>query len=43
MRKVVLVALALLIATFAAAQSTTYTYVGDPYTVATAPYVVGGQ
>ena len=27
----------------AAAQTTTYTYTGDPYTVATAPYVVGGQ
>ena len=27
----------------AAAQTTTYTYTGDPYTAATAPYVVGGQ
>ncbi|HEV7239634.1 MAG TPA: hypothetical protein VGQ36_10370 [Thermoanaerobaculia bacterium] len=27
----------------AAAQTTTYTYTGDPYTAATAPYVLGGQ
>jgi hypothetical protein len=43
MRKAVLVALTLLVATFAAAQTTTYTYTGDPYTVVTPPYVVGGQ
>jgi hypothetical protein len=43
MRHAVFVALTLLIATAAIAQTTTYTYTGDPYTVATAPYVVGGQ
>ena len=43
MRKAVLVALALLVASVAVAQPTTYTYTGDPYTAATAPYVVGGQ
>jgi hypothetical protein len=43
MRHAVLVALTLLVASIAAAQPTTYTYTGDPYTVASAPYVVGGQ
>jgi hypothetical protein len=43
MRQAVLVALTLLAAAVATAQTTTYTYTGDPYTVATAPYVVGGQ
>lgn len=43
MRNAVLVALTLLVAAVTSAQTTTYTYVGDPYTVATPPYVVGGQ
>src|SRR5687768_6686340 len=46
MRHAVLAALTLFAATIvpaANAQTTTYSYTGDPYTVATAPYVVGGQ
>ena len=43
MRHAVVVVLTLFVATVAAAQPTTYTYTGDPYTVATAPYAVGGQ
>ena len=37
------VVILILLAIPAAAQTTTYTYTGDPYTAATAPYVLGGQ
>jgi hypothetical protein len=44
MRDAVLGVVALLVVVIpAAAQTSTYTYTGDPYVAATAPYVVGGQ